>query len=438
MLILFVTLYLVIGIWMIKRAAQPLNFSVTFYVLSTFFALVSPLTSYVARDKYIVPGWRHLNDDAWLWSRLDGIVLPYLLLSMGLFILFYLYESALLRPLLAKSALRRARVAPAPGVSISSGRLLAILLLVFAVNFVLFELGLGITGVETASPYRISGGVYYLRLIIAPLLVYFLCRRVQATWLNQATMALLVYILAVSQASRLIAGLGCLMLFLAWGLKRGAMLKWAIVLQGFLIFGLVTLGRGNLYDGDGNDFLKVLAFPFTHDLGFGPLHWEFFVDAIDTTLSRLGGFHEMFHVDQMINYGQSCASFDNFVASGRVCDNVGYDVFGLDLGSLKFGMNLSLVTQAIMLFSLPNGVLAAVLFLMTFCAVAMLALRLCAGNSDYHRFFFIFLSMNFFLGHLFISTMLLVLAAAVALFRRVVARPSSVPASDQFNSKNAI
>lgn len=228
--------------------------------------------------------------------------------------------------------------------------------------------------------------------------MYYITKKYRLTNLNLLIIFVIIYTLSVSQASRFIALNSAAILYFNFFKKENFIKNTFFILAVFFTLGFVTLARSYMYEMHSNNLLEVIAAPLIYDFGFGWGHWIFFLDSIDQMLLRLGGLNEAYHVHEMINSHLSCANFDTFLSTGRVCENIGLKVFNLQEPS-EFNMNLSISSQFLLLYSVPKLFVDSIYFIVINLALGMVCINLFSGEKPLYKFLLCLASLNLFLGH---------------------------------------
>lgn len=381
---------------------------------------LSLFTSYVMRDKYDIIPWRHLPADAWSLEAIDRMAL----VSLGFFalLLVVMAQEILLSGRAENTVTGSSELHLTRRPLIGSNLIAAGVLVGGYVLLVMpFFWKLGITGVNTPTLYSLSGLTYYLRFLIAPIIVgaVFWGRRLLIT--TYLLISFLSLGLGILQASRLLFAL-C-MVSGALGLTTRSPLRSVIAFSVAMLVGFIVLTEAraiffeNLEQSAVTWFFEVFA-RMPAIVAAVPTQ---LMDYSDVIFLRIGGIHEYYWLaDYVYNHERACALGSNLLYGP--CHSVISDVFGGDFNG-AYGMNLSVPSNVVMLTYFGELDWLSIYFLQIVLVNGLFMLVVAPRHRG--NFFVAYAYVvNLFLGHFVLIGVVLV---AVFFLQRIFAGVDYLP-----------
>jgi hypothetical protein len=210
------------------------------------------------------------------------------------------------------------------------------LIVLAALNFLMYNYRLGITGVAGEAPFHLSGLTHYVRSYFLPVVFVLVLGKYTPGKFTVVATLLYAFLAGIASASRFVAVIPVLILMYNFGRgKKYGLILFSIVYC-VLLWLIISTSRILTFSKERYDMLHVLFYSLTENSG------ESIVGFFDLVTGRLSGAQQVVLAYQLKG-GGDCSHIVTFLLGGSVCANTAANVFGLDLSGTAYGIGLSVI-----------------------------------------------------------------------------------------------
>jgi hypothetical protein len=287
-------------------------------ILWFFIVMSSPILVYLFQDRFTIDGWMAIG--LYEFDFYDGFYRSFYFYLMTLPTVLVVY---IFRPGKGNFSYT--------GLNISFVVKPWVLIFLMGLYCVAFYFQLGMNGVETHAPFKLSGIIYYLRSYIFFLIVsiYILQRRRPST-----TLIILYSLIAgFTAASRFVAVLPIILLLARYFLENHGRFDKkvvALLVSIILMYSLITLIRAPFYE---EGFKLASYFDLLNN------YWSSVGDFMDEGALQLflrSGLGRDVILAYEVMENESCQSLSGLLFKYGSCVNPPFDFYGLELYNNKF------------------------------------------------------------------------------------------------------
>jgi len=239
--------------WLFWKAVERQK--VTLAVVMMFFLItlgIDPVFFYMRRERYTMTGWNAIGTFSFSAADFVNAYTPVLIMALSVYIFFCLMmpeQSNLILDYLKMfdgqketwNKRRRSR---------ACGMILCVLLvgIFIPLNIVMFEKGIGITGMVSPSfPYRLVGILHYFRLLVIPVITFILYVNSNNTKLQFACVLSYAFVSAFASASRSLFMINMIICVLLNVIKKDGKKIVASIVFILVMFSLIGVSRNYIY-----------------------------------------------------------------------------------------------------------------------------------------------------------------------------------------------
>lgn len=279
------------------------------------------------------------------------------------------------------------------------------------ISLIFFSFNLGITGVETPTPFKLSGIAHYLRTYIFPLILVPLL-------LKGLTFRLTVVysiVIGITSASRFNVVTPLILFILINRKKMTNRILSKIIFFIVLFFVLITFFRSYVLFREGYTFSRLIAYILSIDTDDQTI--KMLLSFIHQIFIRVGLARDVILSMEIRELG-TCQDYLNFFINGSGSKNSAMDFYGVDLGNGRFGISSPALPS---LVALSNNNIVSMIFSFLFSLIIFIELKLTRHllvmifpTKEYfpifYLFYFIFSIIGpFIFAHLLITLLFLIL-----------------------------
>ncbi|MDP3398297.1 MAG: hypothetical protein Q8S23_04050 [Bacteroidales bacterium] len=335
---------------------------ITIYLFYAFLILTTPILVNYFKEDYYTSGWMAIG--SYTFDFIDGLTRSfYFLIITSIPILTILHFLPLSKENNEKINIKESLGLSKPELNVSSKVIYWLLILI---SLVFFSYNLGITGVETPTPYKLSGIAHYLRTYIFPLILVPLLSK----GLSFRLTVIYSIVVGITSASRFTLVTPIILYALINRREMTFRILLKVIFFIVIFFSFLTYFRSYVLFRDEYTFSKLIAYTFSIDNDEQTI--KILLSYIHQIFIRIGLARDVILSMEVRELG-FCQDYINFFLNGSGSTNSAMDFYGVDIGNGRFGISSPTLPS---LVALSNNNLISLFFSVVFSLIIFIELKL--------------------------------------------------------------